>query len=211
MTLTDHLTFGYPDRPILFKDLTLTLPDRGLFLLTGPSGSGKTTLLRLLCGLEKPSEGSVFTSDSEHRVSVAFQEPRLFSHLSTLENVHIAARHKDRAEAASLLASLELGDALDAYPDELSGGMQKRVALARALFYDEGLLLLDEPFSGLDADLRARIAPVICRTAKTRLTLVITHEPDDFIDPDGILSIPDPPDGTVSLLLRSDPAPEFKE
>lgn len=200
MILTDHLTFGYPNRSCLFKDLTLTLPERGLYLLTGPSGSGKTTLLRLLCGLETPSEGSAFASDKKRHVSVAFQEPRLFPQLTALENVHAVARHKDRAEALALLSDLELGSAQNAYPDELSGGMQKRVALARALFFEGDLLLLDEPFSGLDADLRSRIAPMIRNEAAARLTIVVTHEPEDFGKPDGVLAIPDPPDG--SILLR---------
>lgn len=129
-------------------DLTL-LPGEFVSLL-GPSGAGKTTLLRLLSGLDSDF-GGTRTTPGEDRLSQGFlfQEPRLMPWLTALENVALVV-NGDIARAEQALIDVALGAALNAYPRELSGGMQRRVALARAMVQEPDLLLLDEPFVSLD-------------------------------------------------------------
>ena len=168
------LTKRFGDKCVIDR-LTLTLPQSGIVALMGPSGCGKTTLLRLLAGLEVPNEGEI-TRDYR-RVAVAFQEPRLIPWLSCRENVRFvldAPRDVDE-----ILEALELKIAAEQLPSALSGGMKQRVSLARALAFGGDLLLLDEPFSALDAALKVRIAPLIKTANPTGLTVVISHDEKD--------------------------------
>jgi NitT/TauT family transport system ATP-binding protein len=148
------------------------LPDRGVVLLSGESGVGKTTLLRVFCGLTKPDGGSV-TGLSDRKISVVFQEPRLIDHLTALENVALVS---DRDTAEKLLIALNLGNELQQRAGKLSGGQKQRVSLARALAFSDDVVLLDEPFSGLDEQNKQRAAQLI-GTAK--LAVVVTHDPSD--------------------------------
>ena len=147
-----HVTFGYPGKP-LFRDLSLTLAPGERLALMGPSGCGKTTLLRLMAGLEKPSSGAV-TGIPKEGVSMVFQENRLVPGLTVLENLALAAPKMGREELFALLRPLGLGEEGDSLPSSLSGGMARRVAIARAAALGSPLVLLDEPFTGLDAATR---------------------------------------------------------
>lgn len=175
--LTDiHAAYG--DKPI-FTSLHLTLPASGAVAITGPSGKGKTTLLRLLAGLYRPLSGQIDGLDGL-TVSMAFQEDRLLPWYSAYENVllPLPADLAGRDQLAETwLQRMELGDVLRQYPAALSGGMQRRVALARACAYGGDILLLDEPFQGLDHALRARIAAHIKNAAP--LIVLVTHDKDD--------------------------------
>lgn len=172
------LTKRFGDKCVIDR-LTLTLPQSGIVALMGPSGCGKTTLLRLLAGLEAPNEGEI-TRDYR-RVAVAFQEPRLIPWLTVKENLTFVLENTPDADkiAREYLSSFELSAVENEKPGALSGGMRQRVSLARALAVGADLLLLDEPFSGLDTPLKERIAPLIKKANPQGLSVVVTHDQKD--------------------------------
>lgn len=178
MLIFDSLSKRFGEREIL-SSLSYHFPDQGRFLLMAPSGAGKTTLLRLICGLEKPDSGKVTLTCK--RLSVAFQEPRLLPWLTVLENIRLVLPDQEAREDTAMhyLRALELEVAANQYPAALSGGMKNRASLARALAFGGDLLLLDEPFAGLDDSLKARIAPVICAAGDGGLTITVSHHKED--------------------------------
>ena len=175
--LTD-VTHSYDEKAVI-SNLSFTFPSKGVFALMGPSGCGKTTLLHLLAGLTKPKSGTV--ASTHQQVAMAFQEPRLLPWLSCEDNVKLVlTERQDAAEiAAKWLKALELSDAAKQLPSALSGGMKQRLSLARALAYGGDLFLFDEPFSALDPDLKARIAPLIKEATKHALVILVTHDLED--------------------------------
>ena len=169
---------GYHNKPVL-TDFSIALPRAGVYALSGPSGCGKTTLLRVLAGLLLPASGEI-AGLKEKRISFVFQEDRLLPWRTAEENVLLALPDRvahPRTIAAHWLSCMELSDAKKMYPGALSGGMQRRVAIARACAYGGDVLLLDEPFQGLDEALRARIAPYILAAAP--LIVLVTHDAED--------------------------------
>lgn len=168
MIRLEHVQAGYPDQCI-FTDLSAALPERGAIALMGPSGLGKTTLLRLLAGLLKPRKGSI-TGLENKRIAFLFQEDRLLPWLTALENVKIVS---DEGRAREWLARMEIEET-EKYPREMSGGMQRRVSLARAMAFGGDVLLLDEPFKGLDEGLRQRVAEKI--QGRAALTVLSIHD-----------------------------------
>ena len=151
-----NLWFSYPGKE-LFRDFSLSVPPGERVALMGESGRGKTTLLRLMAGLEQPKEGKVEGIPPEG-VSMVFQENRLVPGMSLLANLALAAPGKSRGELMALLAALGLEEAADCLPGSLSGGMARRGAIARAAALGSSLVLLDEPFTGLDEGNRKRAA-----------------------------------------------------
>ena len=176
MLIIEGLSKRYGEKAVL-KNLSLICNDTGVTAIMGASGIGKTTLLNIISGVEKADEGSVTSTFS--KISYKFQEPRLFSWLTALENVKVAIDNKQAADslARSLLTAVGLADCLDKYPNELSGGMQQRVSLARALAHKGDLLLLDEPFSAVDAETRDVLLSLIADYATQNAVLLITHSP----------------------------------
>ena len=172
------LTVTYDGRDVL-HNVTLTVPDGAHIALMGPSGCGKTTLLRVLAGLRAPDGGSVRVSPG--RMACVFQTPRLLPWRTAAENVNavLSDRAQTMPQARAWLERLELSEAAEQYPAALSGGMQQRVAIARALAYDAPVLLLDEPFRGLDAALRARVTACIAAETQGRTLVLATHDPAD--------------------------------
>ena len=144
--------------------------------IMGPSGCGKTSLLRLVAGLEKPSAGSI--AIHARRISYVFQSPRLLPWLTAAENVNavLSGRGATLPLAHAWLEAVALGDAAQKYPRELSGGMQQRVNLARALAYDGEILLLDEPLQGLDEETKASMIALIKTHAAGKTLLLATHD-----------------------------------
>lgn len=177
--------------------VSVTAGDGEFLVLLGPSGCGKTTLLRMLAGLERPDEGSIWIGrrdvtrlpSAERRCGVVFQSYALFPNLSALGNVAFGVpRSVGRAErsrrAAAMLDQVGLREHADKYPSQLSGGQQQRVALARALAQDPALLLLDEPLSALDAEVRQTLRGLI-REVQRRLgvtTVMVTHDQDEAME-----------------------------
>ncbi|MFD1858830.1 ABC transporter ATP-binding protein [Aeromicrobium camelliae] len=169
--------------PVL-DDLHLDLVPGELVALLGRSGSGKSTLLRLLAGLDRPDAGQVTVPGT---VSVAFQEPRLFPWRRVGRNVELALREGTRTErrdrARSALAEVGLTEKASVWPVTLSGGQAQRASLARALVREPELLLLDEPFSALDALTRIEMhALVLDVWARHRpAVLLVTHDVDEAL------------------------------
>ena len=176
MLILDHVSFEYGDQAI-FAQASHTFADGKVTGITGPSGSGKTTLLYLLSGLQKPTQGVVH--NDYKRTAVVFQEPRLFPWMTALENVLTVCQDEKIAKHyLSLLFSQE--DVTQKYPSELSGGMKQRVAIARALAYSPNLLLLDEPFKGLDEQTRRETADAVFRVMENKTCILITHDAEDL-------------------------------
>jgi ABC-type nitrate/sulfonate/bicarbonate transport system ATPase subunit len=171
----DRVDFGYPQQTALvLGQFSLALPERGVVCLVGPSGCGKTTALRLLAGLESPLAGTL-KGRSGLRVSMVFQEDRLLPWESVLDNAITDRQPWHRTQALSWLQALGLGDHLDARVVDLSGGMRRRVAIARALAAPHDVLLLDEPFTGLDEPTWRDAAERIAAASRHRLVVMTTH------------------------------------
>ncbi|HHY16963.1 MAG TPA: ATP-binding cassette domain-containing protein [Firmicutes bacterium] len=170
-----NLSKRFPTVQVL-DSLSLELPERGIIAFMGPSGSGKTTLFRLISGLLPPDSGSV---EAPERCSFVFQEDRLLPWSSVQENIEIVLdRQQQRAGVARrLLVELGLGGTENQSIQELSGGMRRRVAIGRALAYDAPLLLMDEPFKGLDSATKRQVMDIIALQASERLILLSTHDP----------------------------------
>ncbi len=172
----DNICFSYPQKPVL-HNLSLAIKELGVTCLFGPSGCGKTTVLRLLLGLETPQSGSIH--GNLQKPAVVFQDDLLLPWKTVLENVALSA--VTPARAVDTLRGVGLpDDVFQKLPRELSGGMRRRVAIARALAADSRWLALDEPFNGIDAQNRERIAALIRDYAATRPVVLVTHHPEEI-------------------------------
>lgn len=151
-------------------------------VFVGPSGCGKSTLLRILAGLDQNFEGTV-SRPQEGRIGMVFQEPRLLPWRSVDDNVRLAAPLADEAKLAALFAVLELSAHRSHFPGELSLGLARRVALARAFAVEPDFLILDEPFASLDDNLAARLRDEIATlvASRTIITALVTHNLDDAV------------------------------
>ncbi|RVU35040.1 ABC transporter ATP-binding protein [Hwanghaeella grinnelliae] len=182
-----HLRFAGKE---VFHNLHLTLPAAKWSCLLGPSGVGKTSLLRQLAGLRAEDgemEGTVAAGDGAplpERIAYMAQQDLLLPWATVLENVLIGRklrgepiRPQDRDKAMAILADVDVAREADALPAALSGGMRQRVALARTLFEDRPVILMDEPFSSLDAITRRRLQDLAVRLLAGRTVLLVTHDP----------------------------------
>ncbi len=194
----EHLCHAFGSRRVL-EDVAFQLSPGDVHCLVGPSGCGKTTILRLIAGLE-PVQGGRIVIDGDlmaepgygvppesRRIGLMFQDFALFPHLRIVDNVGfgLSAMEGDarRQRAHELLAQLELAGHTQAYPHMLSGGEQQRVALARALAPRPRLMLLDEPFSSLDATLREQVRDETIALLRTEGTpvLMVTHDAEEAV------------------------------
>lgn len=168
----------YDDNEVL-KNVNITLKDNSIYCLMGASGIGKTTLLRIIMGLEHADSGCMSGIDTKN-ISCMFQEDRLIPYLSAIDNVRIVLRgNNNREEVRNNLLSILPDDSLDMPVSSLSGGMKRRVALARALSYPGKLIILDEPFTGLDKDTKLNVIDYILKMRNNRTLLISTHGTDD--------------------------------
>lgn len=151
----------------VLKDFSIDLPDEGAICFFGPSGCGKTTLLRAL---------SDRMTESGLQIAWVFQEDRLLPWSSALENVMLAGANRE--EALGLLRQFGMEDAAEKRPGQLSGGMKRRVVLARALAFRSDAMILDEPFKGLDAESKANAA-LLLRRLGPKLCLLVTHDKEE--------------------------------
>ena len=178
----ENLCKAYDGKPVL-KNVTFTAKP-GVTCVMAPSGAGKTTLLRILLGLERPDRGAV--SPSGVHWSAVFQEDRLLEHLDAMDNLRfVLGAALDESAANALLTELGLGDTAGKPVREFSGGMKRRLALARALLVPSDALALDEPFTGLDEENRARCLTLVRRAGTEKPVLLVTHDPTDAQALDG--------------------------
>lgn len=184
-----NITVCYGEKLILDR-FSLEIPRRGLTALSGPSGCGKTTLLRAAAGLAKPSEGSVSGVDPA-RTAFLFQEDRLLPWRTVYQHITDVLPRSRRGEAGRWLAFAELEGEGNAYPAALSGGMARRLALARCAALGGDLFLLDEPFAGVDQERTARILDHL-RGLDVPVVLA-THQPQVLAACDRIISLDGPP------------------
>ena len=182
---------------VAVRDLSFRVQRGAIVTLLGPSGCGKSTTLRLIAGLEEPDSGEIYLADrlvagrggwvppESRRVGMVFQDYALFPHLTVAANIAFPlvrlARRERESRVGELLALVGLPDLSKRYPHELSGGQQQRVALARALAAHPAIVLLDEPFSNLDAALRKELREelqVVLRAADTA-AIFVTHDQEE--------------------------------
>lgn len=182
MITIKNLSKRYGDRSVL-SDFSMILNDREKVAIMGESGRGKTTLLRIIAGLEQYDAGTV-SGVSKDDVAYVFQEPRLFDSISVIKNLTIVSNQtaKDAEQKAKeLLESVGLLADASKYPNELSGGMKQRLALARAFMVDRSVLLLDEPFSALDNETREDMISFVKNRIQDKSVILVTHEPNDAL------------------------------
>jgi putative hydroxymethylpyrimidine transport system ATP-binding protein len=182
--IVENLSLHFGTRTI-FENLSLDIPGGRITALLGTSGVGKSSLLKILAGLAPArQEGSVCASDGgplAGRTAYMAQTDLLYPWLRVIDNVMLGSRLRgqgpDPARAMHLLERVGLADRARALPMELSGGMRQRTALARTLYEDRPMVLMDEPFSALDAVTRARIQALAAELLQGRTVLLITHDP----------------------------------
>lgn len=175
MLSIDNISFSYGENPVL-ENFSLSVGDGERICLFGKSGCGKTTLLRIILGLEKAQQGSV-TSGRDIKYSAVFQEDRLLPFKTVLQNITLIGA--DEQTALSHLSALGIRDCAAKYPSELSGGMRRRAAIARALSAEYDCLVLDEPFSGLDIENIRKAAEHISEYLSGRTLILVTHAQEE--------------------------------
>jgi NitT/TauT family transport system ATP-binding protein len=166
---------------VVFDGFSLRIEDGAIIALLGPSGCGKSTLLRIVAGLDRAFSGS--GASAEKRLGMAFQEPRLLPWRTVEDNLRLAAPRLSEAALADLLAAFELDGHGGDFPGQLSLGLARRAALARAFAVDPELMLLDEPFASLDRALHERLRALLAARigAQNMTALIATHDLDDAL------------------------------
>ncbi len=174
MIKLENVSVSYGEQSII-KDLSFTFEDGHVYALSGESGIGKTTLLNAIAGLV-PLQGGSIVSEHE-KIGYIFQDPRLFPWMTALDNVICAC---DDEEKARYYLELLLPDCNDKYPHELSGGMKQRVSIARALAYDPDVILLDEPFKGLDDANKSNTVNIVMQELSKKTAILVSHDKSEL-------------------------------
>ena len=186
--IIESLNFSYRNEEV-FKDLNLNFKSGVLNLISGHSGSGKTTLLNLIAGLEKPSSGLIILDDiiqsnndkfvepENRNIGFVFQDFALFPHLNVKQNIEFSRKGNEDL-FNKLINRLNIASHLSKYPHELSGGQQQRVSIARALFSEPKILLIDEPISNQDKNNKIEIIEIISEFIKEKeiICILVSHE-----------------------------------
>ena len=165
------------DKKYIFNNLSIEIPDNKVTVISGKSGIGKTTLLRIISGLDKDYKGEIIKSGD--KISYVFQEPRLFDAITIKQNLELVEKGTSLS-LDEILSIVELESEADKYPSELSGGMKMRLSLARAIYYNGDIFLLDEPFSSLDNDMKKRIIPKVFDLIKGKTVIIVSHNVEEL-------------------------------
>jgi len=195
-----HVNFQYPHtNELTIEDFSLDINQGEVISILGSSGSGKSTVLRIIAGLETPLSGSItindkivvdadtFTPPERREVGMVFQDYALFPHMTVEKNIQFGLRGLSKKQkqlrTEAMLSLVDMSKFKKRYPYELSGGQQQRIALARALAPAPALLIFDEPFSNLDADIQIKIRDELAEIlAKARITSIfVTHDQSDAL------------------------------
>lgn len=172
--ILENICKKYGEKTVL-QDVSFVFPGGRRTCIIGPSGCGKTTLLRIILGLETSDAGTM--TGRPERLSAVFQENRLFEDFSALSNVAAVCSKEDKGKIEEHLTALGLGDSLTKPVRTLSGGMKRRVAIARAVLAPGELMILDEPFTGLDKDTKAVVLEYLKTHTQGRTLILVTHDP----------------------------------
>lgn len=187
-----NLVKSYGNLPVL-NQVNLCLHSGPVYCLMGASGSGKTTLLRIIMGLEQADQGHIRGAEN-CRISAVFQEDRLCESFSPLENIRIVTgRSLSRQKAAEELCRLLPEESITRPVSTLSGGMKRRTAICRALLSPSDLVLMDEPFTGLDETTKKLVIKYIKEKTRGKLVLITTHQEEDIALLNGTLITLNPP------------------
>lgn len=170
----NSVDFDYLGKQIL-KNFSLEIADGERICLFAPSGFGKTTVLRLIMGLEKPKKGKIEGLDGK-KIAVTFQEDRLIPHKTVYGNTVLFGGDNGIDE---ILKELGIEEARDLYPSQLSGGMARRAALARALNSGGDIYIFDEPFNGIDAENTEKTAEAILKRTEGKTVIAVSHKIDE--------------------------------
>ncbi len=174
--IMENITARYDKKDIL-KDFSAVFPEQSTTVIMGASGCGKTTLLHLLLNLLHPVSGTI--SGVPDRISVVFQEDRLCEDFSAVENVRLVLRKYRDNDIEESLRQIGLGDSLHMPVSQLSGGMRRRVAIVRAILAESDLILLDEPFKGLDANTKTVVIRYLQQKTKGKTVVLVTHDEEE--------------------------------
>jgi NitT/TauT family transport system ATP-binding protein len=202
---------------VALQDLTFAVNDGQFVCILGPSGTGKTTMLNIIAGLDKSYEGRVEASAGEGRLGYMFQSPRLLPWRTVLENIELVLDGPEaHVKALSLIAEVGLAGFANAYPGQISLGMQRRAALARAFAIEPSILLMDEPFVSLDENAADALRSLLMTLWRSRRTTVlfVTHDTREAIKLATRILVFTPPPAkvahdipvTLSAADRADPA-----
>ena len=195
MLTLEHLTLRY-EKQTIFDGVNFDFSEGCTTGIVGASGIGKSTLLHAIAGLKKCDGGKILSS--HERISYIFQEPRLFPWMTALENITVVGAEEATAMRYLHVLFEDAEEVAKKYPNELSGGMKQRVSVARALAYAPDLLLLDEPYRGLDAETKTVVQRLIFNEMQGKTMLLVTHDDADLSFCDEIVRLQGTP---VSALL----------
>lgn len=191
MITLQNITFQYDKKTEVLNDFTLVVEKGEIVAIKGRSGKGKSTILRIIAGLEKPMKGIIKFDEqvmndiptSKRPVGYVFQNHALFPHLTVRKNIEFGVRRQSNKGSLvqEIAEKVEIQDLLDRYPHEISGGQRQRVAIARSIITRPKVLLLDEPFTALDEELKDTIRKDILKILKKFdiTTILVTHDVED--------------------------------
>ncbi|WP_439258446.1 ABC transporter ATP-binding protein [Lonepinella sp. BR2271] len=216
MVEIQNLSFSF-EQQVIFHGLDFSLPEQQWTALLGASGIGKSTLLRLIAGLEKHYQGHILLKPKAKLAWLA-QQDSLFPWLSVLDNVQLQAHLQSKTNAQTIAKAEQLLQAVNMLEHknkpcyQLSGGQRQRVALARTLMLEADLILMDEPFSALDAVTRLQLQQLSRELLKDKTVLLITHDPQEALRlADRIFVLKKQPAQLSDPIIPDSPAPRFSQ
>lgn len=173
----ENLNKSFEDKVVL-SNFNANFKEKNITFIMGTSGVGKTTLIRILMSLEKADSGEI-KGLSDKRISAVFQDDSLCENLSVLLNIKLVCDNIRNLEIEEALKLLDLEGCLYKRVKELSGGMKRRVAILRAMLYDFDLLIMDEPFKGLDEETKNKVMSFVINRIKNKTAIIVTHDKED--------------------------------
>lgn len=174
----NNLNKKYNDKVVL-NNYSAVFKENSISFITGTSGVGKTTLIRIIMGLESADSGEIIGINNK-KISAVFQEDSLCKNLSVLSNIKLVCENVNNEEIENNLKELDLTGYMNKRVRELSGGMKRRISILRALLFDFDLLIMDEPFKGLDKETKNKVMDFVINKIKNKTVIIITHDEEEI-------------------------------